>query len=248
MSQTSFHADHRATAEAAYRELAEGLLHEAGALGLEVRDAETRPMPGQRARAREVLWWPTSRAARAEAPRDEVAEPAPRRAVTTSDDREPEQDWSESWKALIRSAQVGRLWVGPPWEAASAPAGKVPSSSSRRWRSAPATTPPRRCASRRWTTFMRTHPRRERARRGHRHRRARHRREEARRRAAWWAPTTTPSRVELAPGERRLNANARAGHLRRKPLPQVTRHLRPGARQHPGQHADGPRAAASAPR
>jgi ribosomal protein L11 methyltransferase len=28
----------------------------------------------------------------------------------------PAQDWSESWKSLIRSVEVGRLWVGPPWD------------------------------------------------------------------------------------------------------------------------------------
>ena len=35
-----------------------------------------------------------------------------------------QQDWSESWKSLIRSVDIGRLWVGPPWMVKDAPAGK----------------------------------------------------------------------------------------------------------------------------
>jgi ribosomal protein L11 methyltransferase len=27
----------------------------------------------------------------------------------------PTEDWSESWKSLIRSVEIGPLWVGPPW-------------------------------------------------------------------------------------------------------------------------------------
>ena len=36
-----------------------------------------------------------------------------------------EQDWSEKWKDLVRSVETERLWVGPPWDAVKAPAGKV---------------------------------------------------------------------------------------------------------------------------
>ena len=38
---------------------------------------------------------------------------------------EPQQDWSNAWKAHIKSVKVGRLWVGPPWEVAQAPADRV---------------------------------------------------------------------------------------------------------------------------
>ena len=32
-----------------------------------------------------------------------------------------EEDWSETWKAHVRSVTAGRLWVGPPWEKERAP-------------------------------------------------------------------------------------------------------------------------------
>jgi ribosomal protein L11 methyltransferase len=43
----------------------------------------------------------------------------------TQVDRVETQDWSTSWRSLIKSVQVGRLWVGPPWELEKAPADKV---------------------------------------------------------------------------------------------------------------------------
>jgi ribosomal protein L11 methyltransferase len=106
-------------------ELAELLLHEAGALGLEVRDREAPPMPGVRgpAAGEAIL------VAYFEAPDDakEALEalssrfPAARAAL----EGVANQDWSEGWKALIKSTQVGRLWVGPPWEVPHAPKDKV---------------------------------------------------------------------------------------------------------------------------
>ncbi len=36
-----------------------------------------------------------------------------------------ERDWSTEWRSQIKSVTVGRLWVGPPWEKATAPADKV---------------------------------------------------------------------------------------------------------------------------
>ena len=112
----------------------------------------------------------------AEAVRAQVAEDFPDARVLLEE--KPQQDWSNEWKALIKSVQVGRLWVGPPWEADAAPRTRCAWSSSRRWRSAPETTPPPRCAWRRWMSTWPA-PGRERAGRGHRHGRARHRREEA---------------------------------------------------------------------
>jgi len=38
---------------------------------------------------------------------------------------EAQQDWSNAWKVHIKSVQVGRLWVGPPWDVANAPADRV---------------------------------------------------------------------------------------------------------------------------
>jgi ribosomal protein L11 methyltransferase len=106
-------------------ELLEDLLHELGALGLEVRDLETPPMPGMRRPAPgEVIVvayfedQPGGRAAEAE-----VRERFPAARVELS--RVAEKDWSNEWKALIRAVEVGRLWVGPPWLAGSAPADRI---------------------------------------------------------------------------------------------------------------------------
>lgn len=104
---------------------AQGLLYDAGAEGLEVRDSEAPPMPGVRGPAKGeailVAYFPERADADAalEAVRGEF--PSARGAVAVVEPR----DWSESWKSLIRSVDVGRLWVGPPWMAAQAPAGKT---------------------------------------------------------------------------------------------------------------------------
>ncbi len=106
-------------------ERVEDLLHEAGALGLEVRDREAPPMPGVRGpnpgEAIVIAFFDDADVA-AQARADVAqAHPAARAALETV----VQQDWSNSWKALIKSVEVGRLWVGPPWEAAQAPAGKL---------------------------------------------------------------------------------------------------------------------------
>ena len=106
-------------------EPAEALLHEQGALGLEVRDAEAPPMPGVRGPGKGeaiLVAYFDSRAAASTA-RDELVHsfPAARAQIADVEDR----DWSSEWKALIKSVQIGRLWVGPPWEADAAPKDKV---------------------------------------------------------------------------------------------------------------------------
>ncbi|MFZ5467802.1 MAG: 50S ribosomal protein L11 methyltransferase [Myxococcota bacterium] len=105
-------------------ELLEALLHELGALGLEVRDAEAPPMPGVRGplpgEAIVVAYFDSQAAA--EQARQQVAAEFPDARMVLAD--VPEQDWSNAWKALIRSVQVGRLWVGPPWEKDAAPQDK----------------------------------------------------------------------------------------------------------------------------
>jgi ribosomal protein L11 methyltransferase len=60
--------------------------------------------------------------ASAESARDEVNGDFPGARAELKDVEN--QDWSQSWKALIRSVDIGRLWVGPPWMADEAPAGK----------------------------------------------------------------------------------------------------------------------------
>ncbi len=106
-------------------ELAQAVLHEAGALGLEVRDSSGASMPGVRGptagEAIVVAWF--DRRETADSAAAEVAEQFPEARAAL--EAVPAKDWSEEWKALIRSVEVGRLWVGPPWEAAKAPAGKV---------------------------------------------------------------------------------------------------------------------------
>ena len=106
-------------------EAVQDLLHGSGAMGLEVRDREAPPMPGVRGpnpgKAIVIAYFEdmdTAKEAQAQ-----VSEDFPGARVLLEE--KPQQDWSNEWKALIKSVQVGRLWVGPPWEADSAPQDKV---------------------------------------------------------------------------------------------------------------------------
>ncbi|MCY1016710.1 50S ribosomal protein L11 methyltransferase [Pyxidicoccus sp. MSG2] len=106
-------------------EAAQDLLHESGALGLEVRDRETPPMPGVRGpKPGEaiVIGYFEDRDT-AEAAQAEVQDTWPDARVGLEE--QPQQDWSNQWKSLIKSVHVGRLWVGPPWDVANAPADSV---------------------------------------------------------------------------------------------------------------------------
>lgn len=103
-------------------EALEALLHDAGALGLEVRDREGPLMPGVRAPAEGesiVVAFFDDRAA-AESVREQVKAEHPSARLELEE--VVQQDWSNSWKSLIRSVNLGRLWVGPPWDVANAPA------------------------------------------------------------------------------------------------------------------------------
>jgi ribosomal protein L11 methyltransferase len=106
-------------------EAAQDLLHELGAMGLEVRDREGPLMPGVRAPAEGeaivVAYFEDTDTA--EQARAEMREAHPSARLQLAE--EQQQDWSNAWKAHIKSVQVGRLWVGPPWEAQNAPADKV---------------------------------------------------------------------------------------------------------------------------
>ena len=99
-------------------ERVEALLWDAGATGLEIRDREAPPMPGVRGpspgEAIVVAWFEGREPA--EAALADVREWVP--AARASFDVAPETDWSTAWRSRIRSTRVGRLWVGPPWEAA----------------------------------------------------------------------------------------------------------------------------------
>lgn len=106
-------------------EAVQELLHGSGAMGLEVRDREAALMPGVRGpnpgEAIVVAYFEDP--GTAEEARAQVAEDFP--GVRLLLEEKPQQDWSNAWKALIKSVQVGRLWVGPPWEADAAPQDKV---------------------------------------------------------------------------------------------------------------------------
>ena len=106
-------------------EAAQDLLHELGVLGLEVRDREGPTMPGVRAPApgEVILVAYFDDAESAEASRAEFALAHPSARLHLAE--EAQQDWSNAWKVHIKSVLVGRLWVGPPWEAAQAPADRV---------------------------------------------------------------------------------------------------------------------------
>lgn len=106
-------------------ELASLALHEAGATGLEVRDREAPPMPGVHGPppggAILVAFFEDAEAARGAEKEIQARFPAARSRMEEVAD----QDWSEAWKARIRSVEVGRLWVGPPWDVERAPAAKT---------------------------------------------------------------------------------------------------------------------------
>ena len=106
-------------------ELAQSLMHDHGTTGLEVRDAANQIMPTVRAPARGeaiIVAYFDGKA------RALSAQKALKRSVAgakTRLDAVVDRDWSTEWRSQIRSVQVGRLWVGPPWEKPKAPADKI---------------------------------------------------------------------------------------------------------------------------
>jgi ribosomal protein L11 methyltransferase len=106
-------------------ELVEHLLHECGASGLELRDGALPALPNVRAPNRGevivVAWFEGEEAAREATEALHESWPGLAPLVEAVEDK----DWSNEWKHQIRPVQVGRLWVGPPWEKSNAPADKV---------------------------------------------------------------------------------------------------------------------------
>lgn len=106
-------------------ELLQDALHELDAAGLEVRDGEALPMPGQRqpkaGGALVVAYFATRPKAAKAWKAVQRAFPKAQGTLEGVEDR----DWSTEWRSQIRPVQVGRLWVGPPWEKAKAPKDKV---------------------------------------------------------------------------------------------------------------------------
>ena len=94
------------------KDLVESLLYDLGATGLEVRDREAPPMPGVRgpnAGEAIIVGWFDSRESADEAKVELDADHPDCKSVV---DEVPTQDWSNNWKSLIKSVQVGALWVG----------------------------------------------------------------------------------------------------------------------------------------
>lgn len=106
-------------------ELAQSILYDHGASGLEVRDSQNlvmrtvrAPKPGE---AILVAYFEA---------RDDAVEAMGSLAEAVASARcsveeVVERDWSVEWRSQIKSVSVGRLWVGPPWEKPNAPADKV---------------------------------------------------------------------------------------------------------------------------
>lgn len=97
-------------------EIAESLLHDAGALGLEIRDSEYPVMPGVEApkagEATLIASFETQEDGQTAL--EWIQENHPQARVLLEEKQN--QDWSNEWKSRIRSVSIGRLWVGPPWE------------------------------------------------------------------------------------------------------------------------------------
>ena len=106
-------------------ELVQWVLHDNESLGLEIQEPSLKTMPGEQPIAAGSV---RVRAFFAERKQAEKASAEIRRhlpGVSPSLREALSEDWSESWKSQVRSSQVGRLWVGPPWRVADAVAGSV---------------------------------------------------------------------------------------------------------------------------
>lgn len=105
--------------------IAEAVLYEHGASGLEVRDSMNLTMKSVRAPAKgeAILVAYFEDDADAKDAQVQLTEEIP--SARFELEQVVERDWSTEWRSQIRSVQVGRLWVGPPWEKPQAPADKV---------------------------------------------------------------------------------------------------------------------------
>lgn len=106
-------------------ELAQSVLYDHGAAGLEVRDSQNKtvaqvraPGPGE---AILIAYFEERDDARGA--QEELTEKIAGARFALED--VVERDWSVEWRNQIKSVTVGRLWVGPPWEKATAPKDKV---------------------------------------------------------------------------------------------------------------------------
>lgn len=114
---------HRLVAEVAaeHAEAAAGLMHLAGASGVEIRDRDTRP-PGTAPlpEGRSELHGYYAGAEEAEAARRLLDERLGARGEVAAVAEEP---WAESWKRHFHPLRIGRTFVVPPWDESPSPAG-----------------------------------------------------------------------------------------------------------------------------
>lgn len=106
-------------------ELAQSVLYEHGAAGLEVRDSLNQTVLSVRAPAKGeaiLIAYFEDRQDALDA-QEELAEKVKGSRFALED--VVERDWSVEWRNQIKSVTVGRLWVGPPWEKPTAPKDKV---------------------------------------------------------------------------------------------------------------------------
>ncbi len=106
-------------------ELTQSVLYEHGASGLEVRDSLNQTVLSVRApkKGEAILIAYFEDKEGAAAAQEELVEKVPGSRFALED--VVERDWSVEWRSQIKSVTVGRLWVGPPWEKATAPQDKV---------------------------------------------------------------------------------------------------------------------------
>ncbi len=115
------------TVDVAYvdSEFVQSLMFDSGAAGIEVRDHENPVMPGvevPRADRSLVIGYFEDRRDAESAQGEIDAKAAPQKSIIED---VVMRDWSVEWRNQIRSISVGRLWVGPPWEKATAPTDKT---------------------------------------------------------------------------------------------------------------------------
>lgn len=106
-------------------DFAQSILYDCGAAGLEVRDSLNPTVLSVRAPAKGeailIAYFESAEDA-SDAQRELTAEIV---GARVSLEEVVERDWSVEWRNQIKSVTVGRLWVGPPWERATAPQDKV---------------------------------------------------------------------------------------------------------------------------
>ena len=106
-------------------ELAQSVLYEHDAAGLEVRDSLTPVMLTVRApkKGDAILIAYFEKREDAVEAKEELS--GKLEGARFAIEEVVERDWSVEWRNQIKSVSVGRLWVGPPWEKDTAPKDKV---------------------------------------------------------------------------------------------------------------------------